>query len=188
MERIGLKAPGNHSASIWTDTFSLCLCEKPKPNISMISEFLRPIGTLICWFEYAKALQPIKKSKKLVQIYYCLKIWIWEIWIFEMWEPYVHGDFEFWQLELFEAKPHCNDFWIFEARRNPFVDVNMPKTLKDLRTIQEICSEILLFEILDWGNPICSFGDLATLESSRFEIWEFLNIAAFSWFLDLRDP
>ena len=59
MEMICLKAPGNYSASVWTYNFSICLCERSKPNISMISGFLRPVGTLIYGFEYAKSLWTI---------------------------------------------------------------------------------------------------------------------------------
>ena len=47
--------------SIWTCNFSICLCERPKPNIFMISGFLRPVGTLIYGFvygfEYTKSFQ-----------------------------------------------------------------------------------------------------------------------------------
>ena len=39
MEIIGLKALGNYSASFWSHTFSNLLCERPKPNTSMISGF-----------------------------------------------------------------------------------------------------------------------------------------------------
>ena len=42
MEIIIGKAPGNYSASFWAYKFSICLCERPKPNISMISGFLDP--------------------------------------------------------------------------------------------------------------------------------------------------
>ena len=35
-----LKAPENYSASFWSHTISVLLCEGPKPNISMISGFL----------------------------------------------------------------------------------------------------------------------------------------------------
>ena len=39
---IGSKAPGNYFASFWSDNFPILLCERPKPNISMISGFLDP--------------------------------------------------------------------------------------------------------------------------------------------------
>ena len=50
MEIIGLKVAGNYSAPFWTYEFSICLCERPTPNISMIYGFLRPVGILICGF------------------------------------------------------------------------------------------------------------------------------------------
>ena len=40
LEIIGLKAPGNYSASIWSYNFSICLWENPKTLISMISGVL----------------------------------------------------------------------------------------------------------------------------------------------------
>ena len=39
LEIIGLKAPGNYSASIWSYSFSICLWERLKTFISMISGF-----------------------------------------------------------------------------------------------------------------------------------------------------
>ena len=58
MEEIWPKASYNYSASFWANNFSICLYEKPKPLIFMISGFLGPVGTLICGFEfeYAKLL------------------------------------------------------------------------------------------------------------------------------------
>ena len=41
IEIIGLEAPGNYSASIWSNKFSNLLLDKAKPNIFMISDFLR---------------------------------------------------------------------------------------------------------------------------------------------------
>ena len=40
MEIIGLKSPGNYSASVRTYNFSILSCERPKPNMSMISGFV----------------------------------------------------------------------------------------------------------------------------------------------------
>ena len=51
---ISLKAPGNYSASIRTYNLSICLCERPKHNISMISRFSKVVGTFICGFESAR--------------------------------------------------------------------------------------------------------------------------------------
>ena len=59
MEITGLKALWNYSASVWTYNFSICLCDRPKPNISTITGFLRPVGTLIYWFEYTSSLYNI---------------------------------------------------------------------------------------------------------------------------------
>ena len=39
---IGLKAPGNYSASIWINKILICFLENPKLPISMISGFLNP--------------------------------------------------------------------------------------------------------------------------------------------------
>ena len=39
---IGLKAPGNYSASFWSNEILVLLCEGQKPNISMISESVNP--------------------------------------------------------------------------------------------------------------------------------------------------
>ena len=47
IERMSKKALGNYSASIWSKKCSILLLEKPKPNIFMISIFLRLVGTRI---------------------------------------------------------------------------------------------------------------------------------------------
>ena len=52
--RASRKAPQNYSSPFWTYNFSICLCERPKPNMCMISRFLRPVGALIYGFEYTK--------------------------------------------------------------------------------------------------------------------------------------
>ena len=64
MEKIGLKAPGNGSASFWSYNFSICLCERPKPNISRISGFLRPVGALTHGCKYTKLLKTKSKTNR----------------------------------------------------------------------------------------------------------------------------
>ena len=44
---IGLKAPGNYSDQFWSNETSVLLCEGPKPQNAMISDFLGPEGPLI---------------------------------------------------------------------------------------------------------------------------------------------
>ena len=69
MAKICLKAPQSYSAPIWTYNFSICLCERTKPNISMISEFLRPVGALISGFGYAKSFgTSMKFQETLLEI------------------------------------------------------------------------------------------------------------------------
>ena len=41
---IGLKAPGDNSDQFWFNKTSVLFCEGPKPNIFMISGFVRPGG------------------------------------------------------------------------------------------------------------------------------------------------
>ena len=48
IEIIGLKAPGNYSASSWSYNLSILFCEGPKPNISMNFGFLDP-GNPYLW-------------------------------------------------------------------------------------------------------------------------------------------
>ncbi len=56
---MGLKAPGNYSDQFWFNKMSVSLCEGPRPQNSMISGFLRPVGTLIYGFEYTNSLQTV---------------------------------------------------------------------------------------------------------------------------------
>ena len=54
MEIIGLKAPGNYCASIWSNKFSISLLEKQEPDMFMISAFLGLVGTGIYGFNIPK--------------------------------------------------------------------------------------------------------------------------------------
>ena len=56
MEKMGLKALGNYSASIRSNNFSILSCEGPKPIMFMISGFLDPVGTLISGFGNTRIL------------------------------------------------------------------------------------------------------------------------------------
>ena len=53
---MGLKAPGNYLDQFWSDKILVLLCEGPKPQKSMISGFVEPLGTLIYGFRYTKRL------------------------------------------------------------------------------------------------------------------------------------
>ena len=57
MEQIGLKAPGNHSASCWINNLSILLLENLQTSIFMISGFGGLVGTLIYGLKYTKLLQ-----------------------------------------------------------------------------------------------------------------------------------
>ena len=94
MEKICFKAPRNYAASVWTYNFSMCLCERPKPNISMISGCLRAVGTLICIFEYAKSLSQSTKNKKQFPMILCLEICIWKIENFNFWNQAILDTFQ----------------------------------------------------------------------------------------------
>ena len=61
MERIGLKAPGNYSASFWFNNFSILLLETQKSQNVMISGFLGPVRPFIYGFKYFKILFKYKK-------------------------------------------------------------------------------------------------------------------------------
>ena len=50
MEKIGLQAPGNYSASLWTNNLSILLLENPQTSVFMISGFLGLVGTLTYGF------------------------------------------------------------------------------------------------------------------------------------------
>ena len=52
---------GNYSALLWSNKVSFLLWEGLQPNISMISEFVGPVGPLIYGLEYAKLLQTYRK-------------------------------------------------------------------------------------------------------------------------------
>ena len=78
MGRICLKAPGNYSASIWSYNFSICLCERPKPNIFINSGFLKHVGPLSYGFEYTKVLSKSKKSNKPRWNMFVWKTGIWQ--------------------------------------------------------------------------------------------------------------
>ena len=66
MEKIGLQAPGNYSASFRSNKISVLLCEGPKPNLFMISGFLSPREPL-----FMDLLIPnyCKNSKKITDIF-----------------------------------------------------------------------------------------------------------------------
>ena len=73
VEIIGLKAPGNYSASFWSNEISVILCEGPKPNISMISGFLEPWSPVFMAFIIPKILQ--RKFEKIWEHLKFLHIW-----------------------------------------------------------------------------------------------------------------
>ena len=54
MEKIGLQAPGNYSASFWINNFSILLLENPQTSIFMISGFVGLVGTLIYGYNVPK--------------------------------------------------------------------------------------------------------------------------------------
>ena len=58
---IGLKAPGNYSASSWLNKILVLLSEGPKPNISMISGFLTPREPLFIDLKIPKDFKKYKK-------------------------------------------------------------------------------------------------------------------------------
>ena len=57
---IGLKAPGNYSASFWSNKISVLLCEGPNPNISMIYEFVDPWDPLFIGFHIQKYFKTMR--------------------------------------------------------------------------------------------------------------------------------
>ena len=59
VEILGLNAPGNYSASCWTNKILVLLCEEPKPNMFMISGYLTPGEPLFMTFNIPKILQRI---------------------------------------------------------------------------------------------------------------------------------
>ena len=54
MEKMGLQAPGNCSASFWINNFSILLLDNPQTSIFMIYGFLGLVGTLIYGFNIPK--------------------------------------------------------------------------------------------------------------------------------------
>ena len=71
VEKICLKVPGNYSASIWIDNFSICVRENKKTCISMILGFLNPSPspkTNYLSLETPGYLKEIKKIPKQVQM------------------------------------------------------------------------------------------------------------------------
>ena len=55
--RISFEAPGTYSDQFWFDKISILICEGPKPDISMISEFPNPWKPLFMNFRVPKLLQ-----------------------------------------------------------------------------------------------------------------------------------
>ena len=58
--KISLKAPGNCSASSWTNNFSMLLLENPQTSLFMISAFLELVGALIYGFNTPKMFETYK--------------------------------------------------------------------------------------------------------------------------------
>ena len=61
IKNIGSKAPGNYSASFWSNKFSVLLCDGPKLQNSMISGFSNPKGRLFLDFNIPKNFKEYKK-------------------------------------------------------------------------------------------------------------------------------
>ena len=59
MEKMGLQAPGNYSASFWIKNFSILLLETLQTSIFMISGFLGLVGTLIYGINMPRYLIPM---------------------------------------------------------------------------------------------------------------------------------
>ena len=70
-EKIGLKAPGNYSASFWSYNFSLCSWERPKNLISMIPGFvdasMSPKTNMIHRWRHQDTLNNPRKCKNHFQ-------------------------------------------------------------------------------------------------------------------------
>ena len=58
LEIICLKARGNYSGPVWSNSFSIVLLESPQTSILMISGFLGLVGSLISGFNVPKYLIP----------------------------------------------------------------------------------------------------------------------------------
>ena len=78
------KALYNYSVSIWTYDFSIWLCERPKANISMISRFVWPVGTLIYGFEFTQITFKMLRNCSRNSIFE--KFGFGKMVIFGMWE------------------------------------------------------------------------------------------------------
>ena len=66
IEIIRLKTPGNYSVSTWINNFSICLCENPKPLISMISGFPSPpFPPQTCCSYFLKHQDTSNKSRRI---------------------------------------------------------------------------------------------------------------------------
>ena len=63
---MGLKAPGNYSASIWINNFSICLWENPQtphlPDFGIFEPVTKPPNQLFVSLETPGYLKEIKKS------------------------------------------------------------------------------------------------------------------------------
>ena len=68
------KAPYNYSASIWTYNFSICLCETPKPNISMISGFVESWEPLFMDLDIPKYFKKSENSRNTFLKIICLEM------------------------------------------------------------------------------------------------------------------
>ena len=63
MEKMGLKAPGNYSASFWISNFSILLLENHQTSIFMISGFLGLVGTLTSGFNMPRYSIPMTYNR-----------------------------------------------------------------------------------------------------------------------------
>ena len=61
VQLIGLKAPGIYLDQFWSNKISVLLCEGAKPQNSMISGFVDPLGALISGLNIQKTLQKTDK-------------------------------------------------------------------------------------------------------------------------------
>ena len=101
-----MKAPGNYLDQIWSNKISVLLCEEPKPNISMISGFLRPGEPLFIEFIIPNYFNIIRKTWKHVWLF--LQIWestqlkILETLCTELLESFVIWNFENSKIRTFE--------------------------------------------------------------------------------------
>ena len=77
MEILGLKAPGNYSASIWINKIPICLWENLETLISMISGFWdvsRPLKPILSIFGDTRTPKPIQeKHRNILKQHYFYK-------------------------------------------------------------------------------------------------------------------